>query len=104
MTQELKLLLESVIKSGYQLSPDTLTPLKRMSFEEVKTLIYKALQKANTDQEERIILNWAFFQSVEDNLQKKRKGVPNDAVPLAKTFETSFEIIPPGDPEPTSHI
>lgn len=76
MSQELKPLIERLVKSGYQLSPDAFFNLQTKSIEEANELIQLVIQKANTSHDDKIILDWSFFQSVIIDQKKKDEMLP----------------------------
>lgn len=104
MSIKLRPLLETIVKSGYQLSPDAFFNLQTKSVEEINELIQIVIQKANTRHDDNLILDWSFFQSVINDHEKKDARLPIIGLPLSKTIKPDFEIIFPGKPEPESNV
>jgi DNA polymerase II small subunit len=104
LAQKLTLLLERIIKSGYQLSPDAFIYLQSLPLEEANTLIKHAIKKADTSQKDRPIIDWNLLKSTKNDLEKKLPKLPKKDIPIAKTFKTRFEIVTSGEPEPESNV
>jgi DNA polymerase II small subunit len=104
LSQELKPLIERLVKSGYQLSPDAFFNLQTKSIEEANELIQLVIQKANTIHDDQIILDWSFFQKVIIDQKKRNERHPDISMPLANSIKPIFEIISMGENEPESNV
>jgi len=73
VTQELLPILNRVVEKGYQLAPDAFTHLQELPLEQVKDVIDKALQTAESNPELHVI-DQKFLLSLSKAPETKRPG------------------------------
>ncbi len=102
MTQELLPILNRVVEKGYQLAPDAFTHLQELPLEQVKDVIDKALQTAESNPELHVI-DQKFLLSLSkapETRQTTREARP----PMAARIAPRLEVTPVDEPSPLGDV
>jgi len=102
VTQELLPILNRVVEKGYQLAPDAFTHLQELPLEQVKDVIDKALQTAESNPELHVI-DQKFLLSLSkapETRQTTREARP----PMAARIAPRLEVTPVDEPSPLGDV
>ena len=100
MTQELKPIIDAIIKAGYQLSPDAFIHLQSLNPEEAAELVKNTLKYVNNLPSDLFIIDKGILVKVESQENQYIKGLPNGAQPRARFFESSYKAENEMDADP----
>jgi len=93
VTLELKPVINSIIKAGYQLSPDAFMYLQGLEHDEAEELVRFTLQYVNSLPSDIYIIDKEILIKVDAESKRRDHGLPNGAQPRAKLFESSFSSV-----------
>lgn len=100
MTVELKPVIDSIIKAGYQLSPDAFIHLQGLASDDAEELVRLSLQHVNSLPSDIYIIDKEILLKADSESKRRDHGLPNGAQPRARLFEPSISIVDAMEADP----